>query len=452
MKNRYIHLIALATLMCLAPAAKTQNGFNIPFSQYGIGLSDMPYNMPSAFSMGGAVFSRSSRNIINPFNPASYAAIENESFVFDIGLNIQSCVLRNDANRLTDADGNLAYFTIAFPITGWWKTSAGLLPYSTVNYESVQTAFDIQTQSDVKTIYAGHGGVSQIYWGNAFNIGQRLSLGFNLNYLYGNITRAITYNFQGNDSTYCINSRRQKNTYVSNLLIDLGLQYLQPLGADYTLHIGATARTPRNMKVNDHALSYTYLTYASTEYLFDTIFPQPGESDTYKSQLLQPLAVGFDVLVDLQRKLAGRRQDQRADHGRFTGLAEPPGMLLQDRQRKGRRLAGARLRAADLGAEWKGDPAAGSYWGRIGVSAGLYHNHGRLALAPVAGNPDQPTIINETGCGLGFRLPMRKGRSVLTLALGYSSIGTAQLLRRDVFTVGLSIGSCERWFVKRKYN
>ena len=447
MKNRYIHLIALATLMCLAPAAKTQNGFNIPFSQYGIGLSDMPYNMPSAFSMGGAVFSRSSRNIINPFNPASYAAIENESFVFDIGLNIQSCVLRNDANRLTDADGNLAYFTIAFPITGWWKTSAGLLPYSTVNYESVQTAFDIQTQSDVKTIYAGHGGVSQIYWGNAFNIGQRLSLGFNLNYLYGNITRAITYNFQGNDSTYCINSRRQKNTYVSNLLIDLGLQYLQPLGADYTLHIGATARTPRNMKVNDHALSYTYITYASTEYLFDTIFPQPGESDTYKSQLLQPLAVGLGLGLERNEKW---EIDIDGYYSPYSGLQykEDPAYNL---------FGTSALRLTPnwrvaLGAEWKGDPAAGSYWGRIGVSAGLYHNHGRLALAPVAGNPDQPTIINETGCGLGFRLPMRKGRSVLTLALGYSSIGTAQRLRRDVFTVGLSIGSCERWFVKRKYN
>ena len=447
MKNRYIYLIALATLMCLAPAAKTQNGFNIPFSQYGIGLSDMPYNMPSAFSMGGAVFSRSSRNIINPFNPASYAAIENESFVFDIGLNIQSCVLRNDANRLTDADGNLAYFTIAFPITGWWKTSAGLLPYSTVNYESVQTAFDIQTQSDVKTIYAGHGGVSQIYWGNAFNIGQRLSLGINLNYLYGNITRAITYNFQGNDSTYCINSRRQKNTYVSNLLIDLGLQYLQPLGADYTLHIGATARTPRNMKVNDHALSYTYLTYASTEYLFDTIFPQPGESDTYKSQLLQPLAVGLGLGLERNEKW---EIDIDGYYSPYSGLQykEDPAYNL---------FGTSALRLTPnwrvaLGAEWKGDPAAGSYWGRIGVSAGLYHNHGRLALAPVAGNPDQPTIINETGCGLGFRLPMRKGRSVLTLALGYSSISTAQLLRRDVFTVGLSIGSCERWFVKRKYN
>ena len=60
--------------------------------------------------------------------------------------------------------------------------------------------------------------------------------------------------------------------------------------------------------------------------------------------------------------------------------------------------------------------------------------------------------INETGCGLGIRLPMRKGRSILTLSVGYSSLGTADLLRRDVVTFGISVGSCERWFVKRKYN
>jgi hypothetical protein len=448
MKNRHLLIIALAFAAISLPGqGKAQHNFNIPFSQYGIGLSDMPNNMPTAFGMGGTVYARAARNSINPFNPASYAAVETESFVFDIGLNIQTSVLRKDVNRLTDADGNLAYITVAFPVTQWWKTSAGLLPYSKSNYESVQTKSDPAGLGNVKTIYAGHGGVSQIYWGNAFNIGQRLSLGFNLNYLYGNITRAITYNFQGNDSTYCINSRRQKNTYVSNLLIDLGLQYLQPLGADYTLHIGATARTPRNMKVNDHALSYTYLTYASTEYLFDTIFPQPGESDTYKSQLLQPLAVGLGLGLERNEKW---EIDIDGYYSPYSGLQykEDPAYNL---------FGTSALRLTPnwrvaLGAEWKGDPAAGSYWGRIGVSAGLYHNHGRLALAPVAGNPDQPTIINETGCGLGFRLPMRKGRSVLTLALGYSSIGTAQLLRRDVFTVGLSIGSCERWFVKRKYN
>ena len=443
MKNRYNYLIALATLMCLAPAAKTQNGFNIPFSQYGIGLSDMPYNMPSAFSMGGAVFSRSSRNIINPFNPASYAAIENESFVFDIGLNIQSCVLRNDANRLTDADGNLAYFTIAFPITGWWKTSAGLLPYSTVNYESVQTAFDIQTQSDVKTIYAGHGGVSQIYWGNAFNIGQRLSLGFNLNYLYGNITRAITYNFQGNDSTYCINSRRQKNTYVSNLLVDLGLQYRQPLGEKYSLKAGVTCRVPRSMSLNDEALVYTYLGGVSSETLFDTIFPQQGVDNSYTSTLEQPFSIGvglalernelWEVAIDgYYAPYSGLRYVEDEGHNIFgkSALCEQPNYRIA------------------LGGEWKGDADAASYWRRIGISAGVYYNSGRLALEV----DNQSYALNEVGGGLGFSLPMRKGRSVLTLALGYSSFGNIDLLRRDCLTMGISIGSCERWFVKRKYN
>ena len=431
---------------CL-PVAKAQNGFNIPFSQYGIGLSDMPYNMPSAFSLGGAVYSRAERNVINPFNPASYAAVENESFVFDIGINIQSCVLRNDVNHLTDADGNLAYFTVAFPITNWWRTSAGLLPYSTVNYESVQTTYDINTQSDVKTIYAGDGGVSQIYWGNAFRIGQRLSVGFNLDYLYGNITRAITYDFQGNDSTYCINSRRQKDTYVSNLLVDVGIQYVQPLGGNYTLHMGATARLPRNMNVNDQSLSYTFLKYASTEYLFDTIFPQPNESDTYKSELLQPLAIGVGFGLERNEKW---EIDMDGYYSPYSGIQynEDPNYNLFGtsalRYTPNWRIA--------LGAEWKGDPGASSYWGRIGVSAGVYYNQGRLALAPAGSGSNETTLINETGGGLGFRLPMRKGRSVLMLALGYSSLGTVDLLRRDVFTVGISIGSCERWFVKRKYN
>ncbi len=175
MKNRHLLIIALAFAAISLPGqGKAQHNFNIPFSQYGIGLSDMPYNMPTAFGMGGTVYARAARNSINPFNPASYAAVETESFVFDIGLNIQTSVLRKDVNRLTDADGNLAYITVAFPITQWWKTSAGLLPYSKSNYESVQTQSDPAGLGNVKTIYAGHGGVSQLYWGNGFNIGERL--------------------------------------------------------------------------------------------------------------------------------------------------------------------------------------------------------------------------------------------------------------------------------------
>ena len=130
MRNKPIVLLLLAVLLGSTDVAQAQNGFNIPFSQFGIGSSDLPYNMPTAYRMGGVVYSRSSRNAINPFNPASYASVEPESFVFDIGVNIQSSVLRNDVNKQTDADGSVAYLAVAFPFTKWWKTSVGILPYS----------------------------------------------------------------------------------------------------------------------------------------------------------------------------------------------------------------------------------------------------------------------------------------------------------------------------------
>lgn len=444
MRNKPIVLLLLAVLLGSTDVAQAQNGFNIPFSQFGIGSSDMPYNMPTAYRMGGVVYSRSSRNAINPFNPASYASVEPESFVFDIGVNIQSSVLRNDVNKQTDADGSVAYLAVAFPFTKWWKTSVGILPYSSVNYESAQTHRDPLTLSDVKTIYAGHGGVAQIYWGNAFNIGSRLSVGFNLNYLYGSIVRAITYDFLGSDTTYMVDSRRQKSTYVNNLVADLGLQYQLPVGPNYTLRMGVTARLPRDMKLQDQSLAYTYFASGAAEYYFDTVFPVPGVSDTYESDLHQPLSVGLGLALE--------RNDlwQVA----LDGYYAPYSGMKYEENGNYNIFGTSALRYADnyriaLGGEWKGDMNAASYWSRIGISAGLYYNSGRLAIELADGTAYS---LNEVGGGMGITLPMRKGKSALTLSLAYSSFGNISLLRRDIFTMGISIGSCERWFSKRKYN
>ncbi len=60
--------------------------------------------------------------------------------------------------------------------------------------------------------------------------------------------------------------------------------------------------------------------------------------------------------------------------------------------------------------------------------------------------------LDSWGIGAGISLPMRKGRSLLTLSVGYSSMGDIDILRRDCLTVGIGVSSCERWFTKRKYN
>lgn len=446
MKKFGIGILAVAMGVMLGSGVRAQNGFNIPFSQFGIGTGELPFAMPSSMRMGGVMFSRASRNTINPFNPASYAAVEKESFVLDIGVNIQTSVLRDGQASQSDADGNLAYLMMAFPLTDWWKTSVGLLPFSTVNYESVQTRFDALTLSDVKTIYSGTGGVSQLYWGNGFNVGKRLSLGFNINYLYGSVQRAISYSFQGNDTTYCVNSRRQKDTYVSNMVLDFGAQYVQPLGEKYTMLLGVSCRAPRTMDVDDKAIVYTYHKAGQMEYLFDTIFPHRGESNTYQSTLEQPLQIGvglalerndrWQVAVDAFYSPYGNMQyveNKETEYNIFGNSAiryDVPNYRLA------------------MGFEWKGDLSASSYWRRIGVSAGMHYEGGRQAVEV----GEQGYALNQIGGGLGFTLPMRKGKSLLTISMGYTSFGTVDLLRRDVLTFGLGVGSCERWFQKKKYN
>lgn len=39
-----------------------------------------------------------------------------------------------------------------------------------------------------------------------------------------------------------------------------------------------------------------------------------------------------------------------------------------------------------------------------------------------------------------------------TLSVGYSSMGNKELLQRETITFGIGVSTCERWFVKRKYN
>lgn len=435
----------LAVLLLLPAMGRAQNGFNIPYSQFGIGLTDLPYNMPSAYSMGGVTYSRANKNMVNPFNPASYAAVEMQSFVFDIGINIQRCTLRQGDNTLSDADGTVAYLAIAFPLAKWWKTSLGLMPYSQVEYESVENHLDALTNTQVKTVYAGNGGVSQIYWGNAFNLGKRLSVGFNIDYLYGDITRAITYDFQNNDTSYCMNSRRQKDTYISNLLFDFGLQYRQPLGERYTLNTGLSVRTPRSgMTVRDEALVYTFVRNGNSEYLVDTIFPAPGKESSYESALEQPLAVGLGLALE-----RNNRWQVAVDgyYSPYSGLKYTEHSAVNIIDSNSALQYGPNWRLA-MGFEWMGDADASSYWGRIGVRAGVYYNSGRLNLN-IGGSEYK---LNELGGGLGIALPMRKGQSVLNVSLGYSRFGTPDLLQRNCFTMGISVGSCERWFGKRKYN
>lgn len=451
MKNKKL-IIGLLGMMGMMGAAMAQNGFNIPFSQFGIGYSEQPFNLPLAIRTGGILYTRSGNNFVNPFNPASYAAIETESFVFDMGVNVQVSTLSNRQDRLQDAEGNLGSLLVAMPITKWWKVAAGLMPYSVVSYESVFNSTDPVAGSVVTTYSGGDGqgypsGVSDVFLGTAFNLLKSngktpsLQLGFNGHYLTGNIVRTVSYSFPDNATTYYLNKRRYKKTSVNNVTLDAGLQLRQPLGERFTAGLGLVYKPHLKLSVSDEALVYTY--HNSDESLMDTIFPARGGNTLLSSTLEQPST--FGVGLSLERN---RRWQVAADatFAQWSGIKYTEGSDSPLFGESPLRYGPYSRYAA--GFERIGDMDAATYWGRITWSLGLHLTQGalRLELDGAVQN------LGEWGAGLGATLPMRKGRSLLTLAAGYSHLGDAGLLQRDTWTFSIAVSSCERWFHKRRYN
>lgn len=450
-RHNIIHRLKLvacaALLLPLGSSTMAQNGLNMPFSQFGIGSSEMPFNLPMVTRLGGLTYTRAGNNYVNPFNPASYGAIEKESFVFDMGVSLQMSTLRDNTNSLYDADGNLGYLLIAMPITGWWKAAAGLMPYSTVNYQSVASQTDPTYPGTIKTVYEGTGGVNEVFFGSAFNIlrgkGRRpnLQAGFNVNYLTGTIHRAISYDFMGNDTTHFLNSRRYKKSRLSNVTVDLGLQYRQPLGEHLVLGVGMIYKPYFDLTVSDIALIYTY--HRNDESLVDTIFPVAGQEPGFDSRLEQAQTFGAGLSLEIDRHwMVG----VDATFASWQGMKYTEGMTPSIFGNSALRYGPYSNYAVAL--ERMGDMDAASYWGRISWSVGAHLTQGALRLE-LNGTEER---IDSWGVGTGLTLPMRKGRSLLTVSAGYISLGRRDILQRNTFTLGIAVSSCERWFVKRKYN
>lgn len=448
MKNKRL-ILSFIGLIGLLGSTQAQNGFNVPFSQFGLGIGQQPFNLPLVTRMGGACYTLSGNNYVNPFNPASYSSVETQSFVFDMGMYIQTSRLHDKNNHLDDADGNLGYLLMAMPLTKWWKVAAGLMPYTDVSYESVTTQ-NVAGVGDVKNIYFGNGGINEVFLGSAFNVlhtdGKRpdLQVGFNLNYLTGNIQHSLSYSFQGNDSTYFINGRRDKTTRVGNIAIDLGLLVRQPVGKRAVVSLGLTYKPYMDLTVKDQAMIYTfYMAGSESVAVIDTIFPARGEEEGFTSRLEQAQTIGVGVSLEVDKRwLVAADATFAGWNGMKYTEGQTPSIMGTSMLRYGPYSSYA------VGVQRTGTMDATTYWGRMSWSLGAHLTQGVLRLH--IGNNDQ--ALNEWGMGGGVTLPMRKGRSLLTLSAGYANLGTTEILQLNTLTFGIAVSSCERWFVKRKYN
>ena len=168
------------------------------YSMYGFGqISDnsIGINRP----LGGTGIAFQSGRSINYRNPASYLGISPGSFNMEFGA--YSIYKRSENVNTSQADfnTNVGYIAASLYLSNRWTCSAGIVPFSTVNYD-ILTVDEIRGEPTSYEIYfTGTGRLSRIYLGNSFKIYKGLSAGCNASFILGPITQAETAS--GNESS-----------------------------------------------------------------------------------------------------------------------------------------------------------------------------------------------------------------------------------------------------------
>lgn len=220
----------------------TYSGFS-PYSVFGVGQlhqSGTAWNR----GMGGVGIAARNNRYVNIMNPASVTARDSLSFMSDFGLGGRMSVFQEGSKRAANTVFNIDDFVISFPM--WRNTAfmAGLRPMSDVGYKI--SASEVDVDSGTQTfVSAGNGGIYQFFAAAGVTLWDRLSLGAQFNYNFGNINKKAALGYS--DASFRSSSSGD-SLQVSSISAKLGLQYAQPLSKSSSLTFGATYEFGSRMK------------------------------------------------------------------------------------------------------------------------------------------------------------------------------------------------------------
>ena len=407
--------------------AWAQGGTNSPYSQFGIGaLSDQSQSMSRG--MNGVGYGLRQGNNVNTLNPASYSGVDSLTMLFDMGVSGQFTHYEEGKLRRNASLASFEYVVGSFRA---WKNvgvSFGLLPYSSVGYEYATSSRD-QNLGQLTESFTGSGGLHEVFLGFGWRLLKPLSIGVNAGYLWGSIDRSVLP-----DADATANSlRKNYSTSVSNYKLDIGAQWVQPIGRFDRLTLGAVVGLGHNLK-ND-----AEMTIVSTNQLSNS-------SDTTALKLTDafelPMSFGVGAAYQHAGKLtlaADFTLDKWGDvkFPTFTGNEyKLQSGLLKDRMK------------INVGLDWLPNPS--QMGGRF-----LEHVHYRLG----AGYATPYYYINgkegpkELSVSAGFGIPivnMHNNRSVLNISGQWVRSSATDFLTENYFRINIGVTFNERWFMKWK--
>lgn len=227
-------LLAVPSLKLMA-----QNN-DVPYSQFGLGdLEDGYYNRTSGMANTGIAY-RSNRFLINN-NPASFSGLTDQYFTMEIGVRGQYIHYAGaQVNVASTESGDITFrkLVLGIKLSKHWGTSAGLLPYSTQNYEfNVPYNLVGTTIQIANHYYQGHGSVNRAYWANSYEFFHHLSIGVDASYIFGQLNENDIIQASANGATLVSTTN---NVNLQNLYFTYGAQLYGRVGRNWNYSIGGT--------------------------------------------------------------------------------------------------------------------------------------------------------------------------------------------------------------------
>lgn len=410
-------LITLVITLVSVLSAFSQNAVS-PYSKFGYGL--LRDNATAAQrQMGYTGYAMQSGRQINVMNPASYAAIDSLTFLFDMGVDYTAIKSEDNGTKLDQHGGGLDYITMQVPITKIMGASLGLLPYSSVGY-----SFGNEIDNGLSA-RQGSGGLNQLYLGYAVRPLKGFSVGFNFSYLFGNITNQVfAYTSTGSTSAF------SQYIDVRDWHLQLGAQYAVNVAPEHRLVAGLTFSPAKDLR--GHAIVTKQDLSSSVNEAPDTISRIPL---TKHFSIPSTWGVGLAYQKGQQLTVEADLTYQPWSKAKFTAMDGFAASKFADRYQIS---VGASIVPYHRG----------NYFQRMTYRIGaLYNRDYQVVTADGRDNN-----VKEYALTCGFGLPTVAGKTLINLGFEYHHRQATPnpLLKESYFNITLGINFNEIWFLQSK--
>lgn len=402
-------------LFCVLVSPVWATGTISPYSRYGYG-EWQSLSFSANQSMGGLGYGVRSSKSINAMNPASYTAIDSLTFMLDLGVSGVVDGFVTASENTTQFNGNVDYVAIQVPLAKFAALSLGISPMSTVGYNysfiDKKPMYGYQDTLTIKQAFNGTGGISQVYLGLSFDILDRVAIGVNGHYLFGNIQhyREVTF---PNENLYT-STWQKEALYISAWLCDVGVQYHQPIGDDelvvgaaYSLQLPMNNRYEITTKTNDVEII---------------------EDETLLFEYPQTIGAGVSYRWDNRLLIGADVSWQNFAQAHYYGETNK----LNDRF------------VYAFGAQYTHAPGGKKYTDNMDFRIGANYANSYINI------DNKPFDKWAITWGIGFPLPNTNTKLNLHMEYGQQGSIQQQGLLERYYKIGIGVSLNERWFVKRK--